>query len=395
MNYKKIILLNLLIALSVLSKAQVLLTEEQAIELALNNSYLLNSAELRVEQQRQLKGISFNLHNPELLFEKPFTDHLQIELSQDFSFPTVYLIQGKLLKQRILLAEKNKNLTEAEVIYKVKSLYLELQYLITLLEQFRGQDSVYNNIATSARRQFDAGLTDYVSSTFAATQYGEINIQYQQLQTSALLAMKQLQLYTGIPDSIATSPLTKNNFTMINIISVDSAELIKSPLLQIYRQQNEIAKRELQHERHKALPGFTGGYIFEGRKTTEPSGFLAGVTIPLWFWQYSSAIKAAKTNVEIAEQNTLNQHRIVSEQMQQLQAEIITNYTTLVYYENSGLPMADDLIRSSERMFFAGQVDYINYLRTTTDAYNIRFKYYNALKSFNQTVINFNYLIGN
>ena len=394
MNYKILIFFILLILISFFSKAQVLLTEQKAVELALSNSYLLNAAGLEVKQQRQLKGTAFNLHNPELIFEKPFTDHVMIELSQDFGFPSVYFIQGKLIKQRTILAEKNKILTEAEVILKIKSLYLELQYLTVLSDQFRRQDSTYNNIATSARRQFDAGLIDYVSSTFAATQHGEIKIQYQQIQTEALLAMKQLQLYTGLGDSIVTTPFTKNHFTLLNF-SVDSSELITSPLIQVYRQQNEIAKRELQYERHKALPGFTAGYIFESSKTTEPSGFMAGITIPLWFWQYSSAINAAKTNVEIAEQNTLKQQRIVTEQMHQLQAEIIKNYTTLNYYENSGLPMADDLISSSERMFAAGQVDYINYLRTTTDAYNIRINYYNALKNFNRAVINFNYLIGN
>ena len=394
MNYKKLIFFILLISISFYLRAQVLLTEQKAVELALSNSHLLKVAGLEVEQQRQLKGTAFNLHNPELIFEKPFTDHMMIELSQEFDFPSVYFIQGKLLKQRVILAEKNKRLTQAEVILRIKSIYLELQYLTTLSDQYRRQDSTYSNIAISARRQFDAGLIDYVSSTFAATQYGEINIQYQQIRTYALLAMKQLQLYTGLGDSIVTTPLNKNNFTPINF-TVDSSELITSPLIQIYRQQNEIAERELQYERHKTLPGFTAGYIFENSKTIEPSGFMAGITIPLWFWQYSSAIKAAKTKVEIAEQRTLNQQRIVTEQMQQLQAEIIKNYTTLNYYENSGLPMADDLINSSERMFTAGQVDYINYLRTTTDAYNIRINYYKALKNFNQAVINFNYLNGN
>ncbi len=375
--------------------AQTLLTEQGAIDAGLRNSPSLNVASLQMLQQKQLEGTSFNLDNPDIIIESPTGEFMTVGVLQSFEFPTVYIKQGQLAKMKTALAEKGKVITEAEIKQRVKTAYLNLQFAITVLQQLQKQDSIYYKISDAAGHQFEAGQIDFVTQTFAAAQYGEIHNQFVQAHYEASVASHQLQLLTGITDSITTVPFIKNSSSLFTSIVTDSASLITTPLIQYYNQSKIVSQKSLQLERNKAFPGFSFGYMNQGAKNSElPLRLRTGINIPLWFWQYSAAIKAAKTNVQITEQNKLAQQQNLASQLQQLKGDALKYFESLSYYEKNGLKQADDLISASTRMFSAGQSDYISYLRTLADAYNIRIKYFETLKNFNQSIININYLNG-
>jgi cobalt-zinc-cadmium efflux system outer membrane protein len=130
-------------------------------------------------------------------------------------------------------------------------------------------------------------------------------------------------------------------------------------------------------------------------KNTEiPLRLRAGINIPIWFWQYRAAIKASKTNLQIAEQNTLAQQQNLTAKMQQAKGDAIKFQASLTYYETTGLKQADDLITSTARMFTAGQNDLTTNLRTLSDAYTIQIRYLETLRNYHQSIININYLNG-
>jgi outer membrane protein TolC len=396
-NTTHLLLLTLMVMLCTqFAIAQTILTEQEATNLALKKSPLLNAATLQVKQQKQLQGTSFNLANPDLTMESPTGEFMTVGVLQSFKFPSVYLNQGQLAKQQTLLFEKGKAITEAEVKQTVKTAYLNLQFVKQTLQQLKMQDSIYYGVSEAANRQFKAGQIDFVARTYAATQYGEVHNQYTQAQNDAKFALQQLQLYTGISDSITPTQLAKSSSAfLITGITTDSASIVNSPFIQYFTQTQSIAKQELQLEKNKALPGFSFGFLNQGLKSTETAlRFRAGINIPIWFWQYSAAIKSAKTNLQITEQNTMAQQQNVSVKMKQAKSDAIKFQASLAYYETTGLKQAEDLITSSGRMFLAGEADYISYLRTLSDAYNIKLKYLETLRAFNQSIININYLNG-
>ena len=396
-NTTHLLLLTLMVMLCTqFAIAQTILTEQEATNLALKKSPLLNAATLQVKQQKQLQGTSFNLANPDLTMESPTGEFMTVGVLQSFKFPSVYLNQGQLAKQQTLLFEKGKAITEAEVKQTVKTAYLNLQFVKQTLQQLKMQDSIYYGVSEAANRQFKAGQIDFVARTYAATQYGEVHNQYTQAQNDAKFALQQLQLYTGISDSITPTQLAKSSSAfLITGITTDSASIVNSPFIQYFTQTQSIAKQELQLEKNKALPGFSFGFLNQGLKSTETAlRFRAGINIPIWFWQYSAAIKSAKTNLQITEQNTMAQQQNVSVKMKQAKSDAIKFQASLAYYETTGLKQAEDLITSSGRMFLAGEADYISYLRTLSDAYNIKLKYLEILRAFNQSIININYLNG-
>lgn len=390
----KLIILFFIIPLFCLAQKQ--LTEEDALELAIKNSALINASSLAVTQGKQLQKTAYNFNNPEIMMESPTGEFQTVGVLQSFSFPTVYAKQHQLLKQQTILSQVEQKLTESEIKYQIRTLYLSVQYFDLLYKHYKTLDSIYNQIKQSAQRQYDAGQIDYLEKTFTDAQYGEIYNQFMQAQTDLQVAQSQLQIYTGIREKVRTVSLQKaKTASSITLIANDSSLIQNNPALLFTKQQQIIGQKTLSLERNKFLPGFTLGYLNQGAKGTPTDlRIRAGINIPLWFWQYTGSMNAAKTGLKIAEQKSIAQQQTLSVEMQKAQGDLIKYNQALTYYETTGLKQTDDIISSSKRFFESGQKDYISYLRDINEAYTIKLKYTEYLKNYNQSVININYLSG-
>jgi len=374
------------------SIAQQILTEKAALDSAMQHSPLLKSAELQVKQSNYLRKTAFNLANPDVIAESPTGEFYAVGILQSIEFPTVYIRQGQLLKQQSLLSEKGKALTANEVKRLIRSVYLNAQYSQQLYEQLKYQDSLYNQIQISAKRQFDAGVIDYLAKTFAESQYGEIHNQFVQAENAYKATLQRLKLYTGISRESNVSTLVK--FTALSV-QADTSSVSQSPLVQYARQNQLVNQKQLSVERNRALPGLAFGYLNQGPKETETYfRFRVGFTVPLWFWQYSGNIKAAKAGLQIAEQQTRAQQQQLTADLQTSVSEYTSAQQAVSYYEATGLRQADDIINTAKRFFESGQTDYIAYIRNINEAYAIKRTYLETLRTYNQSIININYITG-
>lgn len=373
--------------------AQKKVSEAEVIDKALQNSALFNAATLEIKQNQQLQKTGFNLNNPQLILESPTGGFRTIGISQSFEFPTVYFRQSQLLKQQTALAVAGQKVTENDVKYQIKTLYLNVQYLEYINEQYKAQDSVYNKVMLSAVRQYDAGQIDYLEKTFTEAQFGEVHNGFIQNTSDLLIAQNQLQIYTGFDESITAMPLIKDGNLSTTLSNNNNTS--NNPLVQYFEQQKVISTKMVSLERSKALPGFVVGYENQGEKNTPFDMRLNfGITLPLWFWQYKGKIGASKTGVKIAEQKALVQQQMVSTEMQKAQGDFQKYSQPVSYYETKGLKQADDIIDASRRFFENGQKNYIEHLRNINDAYTIKIKYAESLKNYNQSIITINYLSG-
>ena len=384
----------LLLFFSLITFSQKIISAEEAVSLAIKNSKNISAAGLAVTQQRQLLKGSFNLPNPDFFVESPTGNFYTASITQSIEFPTVYGKQNQLQKQKIGLAEKEKIISEAEIRYRVRQLYLLLQYTDTLQKQLFVQDTVYENISISAVRQFDAGQINYLQKTFTETQYGEIHNQYLQALLRSSNLKNQLQYLTGLQELILVtalntdlSPDAKNNF--------DSSLIITNPSVQLYKQTELVNQKNIELQKNKALPGLAFGYFNQGERSTPVANrFRFGLTIPLWFGQYKANISAAKTELEISKLKSGGLQQQLSLQLIEAQNELAANQQSLNYYQQTGIKKAAEIITSAKRFFESGETDFISYLRNIDEAYSIQLKYLEALRNYNQSILSIKYLTG-
>ena len=382
----------LFLSIATVDVAQQILTEQAALDSAMKYSPSLKSAELQVKQSNYLRKSAFNLSNPDVIAESPSGQFYAVGILQSIEFPSVYIKQGQLLKQQSLLSEKGKALTVNEIKKLIRSVYLNTQYSWQLFTQLKYQDSLYNQIQLSAKRQFEAGVIDFLVKTFAESQYGEIHNQFVQVQNAYKANVQQLKLYAGMSAESSVTQLVKLSALTVQ---ADTSSVTQSPFVQYARQNQVVSQKQISLERNRALPGLVFGYLNQGPRETETYyKFRVGFTIPLWFWQYSSNIKVAKTGLQIAEQQTRVQQQQLTADLQTAMSEYNSAQQAVAYYETSGLRQADDIINAAKRFFESGQTDYIAYIRNINDAYTIKRTYLETLRNYNQSIININYLTG-
>lgn len=368
---------------------------DEAINLSLKNSPVLKVASYSTLQNSQLQKTAFNLSNPEIMMESPSGEFQTLGVIQSFSFPTVYIKQNQLLKEKTVLSKVGEKVSENDLRFQVKNLYLEIQFLDVMKQQYQIQDSIYNQIRIAVQRIYDAGQIDFLEKTFADAQYGEIHNQFLNIQSDLKVAHSQLQIYTGLREELKTNSLLKEPLVLVQLTN-DTVQFQNNPSLIYLKQEQLISAKNISLEKNKFLPGFTFGYLNQASKNTPIDlRIRAGINIPLWFWQNTASLNAAKTGLKIAEQNFTLQQQVISIQLQKAQGDYLKFSQSLAYYETIGVKQADDIISSSKRFFEAGHdSDYINLLRTINEAYLIKKKYFESLKNYNQSILNINYLKG-
>ena len=379
--------------------AQAPLSEAEVVDLVLANSPAIRASDLSIRQNQQLlKGI-YTIPNIDVFTDSPTGGFYTIGVNQSFQLPVVYKRQYQAQNQQIGLAQTEKRITQNDIRYRVRLLYLALQYADAVGRQYQFQDSLYNQIRLSAGRQFAAGQIDYLAKTFTESQAGEVRNQLAQARADVQTIARQLARLTGRTDSVQVAGLTRNQLAFALTLPgslADSLTVGQNPSLAFLRQTEVLSETQIGLERARSLPGVVVGYYNQGSMETPAHlRFRFGLTLPVWFGQYRSRTAAAQTGLQLARQRTAAQVQTLSVDVQQAQGDFLKYRASLDYYETTGLRQSDDLINTARRLFAAGQSDYLSFLRTINEAYAIRQRYLDVLRNYNQTLLTINYLTGN
>lgn len=371
--------------------AQAPITLQQAVDSAMKNNPRIKAAELGVISSRQAEGASFSLPNPELYTQNPGNGFYTIGVSQSIDFPGVYVRQSKQAKAATALAQTQLVVSELELKREVRRLYNEAQVQQAQLALLSDQDSLLNAVNEAARRQFDAGQIDKVQELFAATQYGLVHARYLAALARYDAALQQLLLVTGLRVRSEVETLdTRRDAPPDGSAPANSAALLAPAL-----SAQQLSEAQWRTERSRTWPGLTGGYLNQGPADYPVNTrFQAGITLPIWFWQYNARIKSARSAMDQAGQEA----EAVAVQLQRdalmSQAEVRAAWNALDYFNARGLADADALADAARRFFEQGRTDYVNYLRTLNDAYQLRLDHLDALRRYDQAAIELNYLNG-
>ncbi len=387
-------------AFGTLALAQNVLTADEAVVVALKNSPAVKASGLVVRQNEQLVRSARTIPNPDITLDSPSGTFYTLGVQQSFRFPTVYTQQAKLQQQQTVLAQKEKVVTENDLNYRIRTVYLNAQYADTYLKQLQGQDSVYAQIAVAAKRNFEAGTIDKLALIFAETQAADLRNQVSVAAQELTMAKRQLLLLMNNEEAneqFSILPLTvrRSDHLPLANLSLTDSEISKNPLVEAAKQMEVINRKTIEVEKANALPGFMVGYYNQStRETNLAYRWRVGLSIPLWAGQYKSRIAAAQTGQEVARQRTEAQTQLLSVDLQAAQGEVVKFQNSLNFYETVALQQANDIINTARRFFESGQTDYINFLRTTNDAYQIRLRYLETMRSYNQSILTINYLKG-
>jgi cobalt-zinc-cadmium resistance protein CzcA len=379
---------------------------EEAINLAMQNNKGIQAASLEVDYYKQSRRTSSDIGklNATMMLGQynSYSRDNNITLTQSIPFPTVFSSQKALGNAMIEGGQLKKAATENELAYQVKQVCYYLLFLKGKEKVLISQDSVFQSFVKATDLRFRTGESRLLEKTTAETQRDEA-------RNALALTRSDIIIYEDI---LAT--LTGNRVTVVGgndirkslELPLDTIATSNNPQLRYLQHQIVVAEKERKVTGAKVLPDIVLGYFNQtlvgtlnsaNEKATinnRFSGFMVGVSIPLWIAPHTARVKAARINEERSQKTFEYNQTLVAGQWQRAVQEYIKNKSSLDYYESSALENAALLLRHSDTAFRNGEIAYTEYWLSIRNAMQIRENYLNSINNLNQSIINLEFLAG-
>lgn len=399
MKIKTTVITILILAFSffgVNAKAQnKLLTLQNALDFATQNYPTIQQARLQTKQQEALISTAtildpFNVNSNLGQTQGIFFDY-NVGVAQGFKLPNAYKAGKDLLKQNVAIAQTYEAVTKNELVRNVSNTYYNWVFSWQQYNLLLQTDSIFADFEKFATKKYNVGESNKLEKINATLQRKDLQLELSKTNTQVSFYMADLQRWMRTSGQYI-APINQTQLPEIDLS--DSSLVNKHPVLQFLQQQLSAKELVIKAEKAKGQPSFTVGVNAQSlNKQMQFYYGSVGINIPIFKTGVKARTQAAKYESEIAEKElNKTQQEIITLFFQQnkLQQQSLQQ---VKYYQTEGLPMAESIINAAQRSYKAGDIGYIEYIQNIKDAIKIKADYLAAINSYNQTIIQLNYLL--
>ena len=178
-------------------------------------------------------------------------------------------------------------------------------------------------------------------------------------------------------------------------IKTDSMVVYGNLNVQLLEQAVTVEDANINQEQMKLSPGLKFGYFNQSIDLHKGfQGWVVGITVPLWFWSYSGNIQSARIQKEMVANSYEHEVKRTRLEFMSLMKQLEKFDFTLRFYEEAALVQSDLIIKNAALGYYAGEIEYIEFLENTRQGFDIKLGYLEALNDYNQVVIQLEYLSG-
>lgn len=383
------------------------LTLQQAVDLAVKQHPAMQSSKLMIERERALRGTSTDLGKTNISGQYGQANTIKwdnhFSLTQEIPNPGLYGKQKQLADAKIKSSELNLAVTKQELVMQVKSAWYQLAWLQSVKYLLQRQDTLFRNFLKAAELRYKTGETRMLEQSTAQTRLNENNNQIQRNEADIQIAQTNLQRLLNTSETVTVAA---EGIHKLDGMAAPAATLpADHPLTAYLQQEIKVNEQLVRVEKAKAGPDFSIGYfnqsiygfqnVGEGEKFYDRSkrfqGVTASVAFPLFNKPFSSRIKAAKVDQQIAESNLELARNNLNGQYREAVQQYEKEKKNLQYYESSALPNAELMLKQAQRAFQAGEISYVEYLQALQTGSEIRMNYLQAIRDMNLSVVTLEY----
>ncbi|MEA5081597.1 MAG: TolC family protein [Dysgonamonadaceae bacterium] len=393
----KVILLPILLLLSTNIQAQngKPISVDDAVSIGLQNNIGLKTYQLQIEQNRALVPSAFTIGKTGVYYGTDENNIAENEhplyvvgASQEFNFPTVYAARLNANKIGVSISQAEYNKARFLLVKEINKAYYNILYLLNKQKHYQFISDIYSRSSEMADKQFNAGETTYLEKLNATAKQQQAIIQLEQTISDLNVAYNKLYLLLQTRDSVFV-PYRE----LFPLLLTDT--VISNPELQIADQRIKYESSMLNVERNNILPDinfevFNGTNRFENAKNYW--GWQIGVSIPLFFGEQKSKIRARKYGIQMAESMKQAYLLSYSTRQNELRQQLEKYYKNISFYTDSGKKISDEIIRFAEASYNVGEIDFFKYIQNLENATSIKINYLDNLAEYNNIVLELNYL---
>lgn len=371
------------------------LTVDEAIHLAIKNNAALKASALKSKESKSLIGSAFNFDKTSIYYSYD-ENNLAINneplnvfgISQTFKFPTIYFADKKVKQAEFNLQQTEYNIALKNLKRNVHTAYSNLVYAKNKAKTYKFLDSLYNQFEKASHRRFELGETNYLEMISAKSKQKQLEMLYKQAQQDIVLANEDLKKLVQL-DSIT---IIDNTLQKAELQSISIENNIG---LSLYNTATSYYKALNNKEKQNLLPDITAEY-FQGTNNTlntNIKGYQLGLKIPIFFSGNASKIKASKLAIEAAEAKKKEYKIKLNAAYKSLSAKLKQHEAAVNYYNAQGKKLSKEIIKTAQRSFKEGEIDFFQYIQSLETATEIELTYLENLNKYNLTIIAINHLI--
>ncbi|WP_299133571.1 CusA/CzcA family heavy metal efflux RND transporter [uncultured Tenacibaculum sp.] len=366
------------------------ISENDAIKIALKKSVILKKSQLNIEKSKA--GVSgaivlkpMNVRYQDVGVSTGINEK-EWSINQNFGSVLSHLKKRELAKTTVELMNISNEISEKELIKKVKSLYQEWNYLYGLNVLMNKQQQNSSKISTIAKELHKAGEIGGLENDLTTLQFLGIQSQKNKMYKKLLEVENELKKILQISYAI----IPTKDFPKKKIVSKKDG-VLSSRFKKILNKQNERASKQVSLAKSANFPELTGGLL--RRKTgvnTSYTGFNVGVNIPISFWSNNSKVKQQKIFKEEVVFENESKFIAINNNFESLQNQIVYLNKELKGINKTVL-VAEKFIEKLQIAYKAGEIDAFQYSQSFTAYFQVMQNYLSLINNYNQTVITYEF----
>lgn len=371
-------------------------TIDEIVSMGIQNNPAVKISDLKIAQTNYLNKASYQSDKLGVTFGygqiNASSNDYQINVNQQFYFPTVYTSRSQLNQYRETVSLAEKEITLNELEFEIRSTCYQVIYLSKLNSSLQELYDYFANFEKAARVRYETGDGTLLEWSQAKAKTGELSRLLTSNKTLYSAYIQSLQLIVGSETQILPDTTSQDR---VMLPKADTADLGSNPTLAYYQSLIDQSEKEIKLARSGYLPDISLGYTnqqIEG--VSGLSSYSLGLRIPLFVNEKKAEVQSAQINREIlTEQADLFELKLQKELL-----ELFSQYNqyslTLTYYENEGLSLADVILSTATESYQTGDADYLEWISAVENSMQIRQNYLHTLNSCNQISLRINYLTG-
>ena len=393
------------------------LTLAEAVDEVVRRNGSVRIARYEVELQRTTGRAALAIPRTDVSltrgqFNTPGVGDVLLNVSQRLDFPTVYPAQAALTGARVASSARAMDVQVNALTMKVRSAYLQLQYLDARRRLLVRQDSLFRRLDRSSRLRYETGESTRLESVTSAARALRQQNAVAQNAADLRIAERQLQVLLQSSEAITIADTTLVPSTLL--AQADLSALDANPQLAYLDREVLVSRRVTRLEQQRRLPDLLVAYnrqSFRGAASSGLSGTLGaaagtvtdgdrfsfyqlGVALPLAWRSTNARVAGARisesivrTERELAEITIRGELQRLLEQREKLSA-------SLAYFTLQALPQAALIVANSDTSFRTGDISYVQHLQNLSLASEIETEYLDTMLQYNQAVIELAAILG-
>ncbi len=379
-----------------------------AIEYALEHNQNIQASQLNINWNQQAEKTAFSIPKTEI--NGTFGQINSVNFDQSYSIsqrfnPFLIGVKKEWLAANTVNSELQLEAKKQELILQIRTTWNDLLYLLSLESQLLIQDSLLNDFAKTAEIRYQTGNGNALEKSTAKLKASEFKLKINQIKGDILIHKQRLGLFLNLQETFKVEDRQYKAETFD--LMVDSADLIKNPLMNLMLQEIELAKSERKVIRAELYPDLNLGYFIQSMRGYQDvnglpvqygpaptfQGVSVGISLPIFSTSERTKVKMAGTKVQILENEILYRQQEIRQQLQvELNLMEILG-SQIEYYQNEALTNADLIVSNAYKSYKQGAISYVEYNQALNTSIETKKAYLESLKMYNEKVYNLKYLV--